>query len=439
MLRSSLVAASAVILCTAASAQQQIQAKKVLGPVRSAGTYHVATGTWTRGGSSSNISPDAIYRNDAPSGYFGTGWENCWSVDEAMLPGPGNPFNGLNGEYFIDGLAFTYCKQGAGTVDWYFGFYDGYTPCDDPSAPANCINEIPGFVVPGLPGSSFCWIVTLDLAGGSEVCLQADGGGCTAGYQGSGLGLDHGGIGFAWDTSDNGLTGPLLTGDPAYKPQGEGTCYLPGFTGCAADATGLGATDLFSISNHNGFPCAVGNGCYWFGGYIAAAACGGVEVSPFASFGFTLFADCTADCGAAGTVYCDETQNANNVADIAISTVVASSSSIDVSITGGPNNQFTYLLVGNGQNAVNNPPGSKGSLCVVGGNCLGRYDKDVQQIGVGSNPSGEAHTDIKNAISNPCNGNVNIVAGATWNFQYWHRQPMGLPTTFSSAVNVTFQ
>ncbi len=47
-------------------------------------------------------------------------------------------------------------------------------------------------------------------------------------------------------------------------------------------------------------------------------------------------------------------------------------------------------------------------------------------------------TDIKNAISNPCQGGVTIDPGATWNFQWWHRQPMGQPATFSAALETTF-
>ena len=72
---------------------------------------------------------------------------------------------------------------------------------------------------------------------------------------------------------------------------------------------------------------------------------------------------------------------------------------------------------------------------MVGGSCLGRYDKDVGQIGT----DGIFVTDVVNANSNPCQGAVVITVGSTWNFQYWHRQPMGQPATFSEAISVTFQ
>ena len=66
---------------------------------------------------------------------------------------------------------------------------------------------------------------------------------------------------------------------------------------------------------------------------------------------------------------------------------------------------------------------------------LGRYDKDVGQI----NFAGQFSIDVRNAVSNPCQGAVNLSPGSTWNFQYWHRQPMGQPATFSDAISVTFQ
>ena len=137
------------------------------------------------------------------------------------------------------------------------------------------------------------------------------------------------------------------------------------------------------------------------------------------------------DCG---TTYCGSDQNPNNSSLIAINTCESSASSISVSLNGGPPNQFIYLLVGDGSSTVSQPPGAKGDLCVVGGSCLGRYDKDVGQI----DNLGLFSTDIQNAASNPCQGAVNITAGSTWNFQYWHRQPMGAPATFSQAISVTF-
>ena len=96
--------------------------------------------------------------------------------------------------------------------------------------------------------------------------------------------------------------------------------------------------------------------------------------------------------------YCGTNQNPNNAAVIDIDTTDSSSASILVNLASAPANQFVYLLVGNGNATVSQPPGAKGDLCVVGGSCLGRYDKDVGQI----TSVGTFTTDIQNALSNPC-------------------------------------
>lgn len=141
------------------------------------------------------------------------------------------------------------------------------------------------------------------------------------------------------------------------------------------------------------------------------------------------------DVGGCGTVYCDSSQNPNNAASIGIDTCDSGSTGIVVSLANGPPGQFAYLLVGNGNDTVSQPPGAKGDLCVAGGSCLGSYGKDVGRI----DSAGTFSTDIQNAVSDPCAGGVNIDPGATWNFQYWHRQPMGQQATFSAALAVTFR
>ena len=138
--------------------------------------------------------------------------------------------------------------------------------------------------------------------------------------------------------------------------------------------------------------------------------------------------------------YCDPADgHPNNVATIDASGTSLSGPSITIDLAGGPANQFCYLLIGSSNGIVNQPPGAKGDLCIVGGNCLGRYAKDVGQI----SGAGTFSTDIGNSASGgpgygipTCGGN--ITRGQTWYFQYWHRQPMGTPSTFSQALCIRF-
>ena len=435
MLLNPLASASAVVLClaTTASAQQQVQKVRVLGPVKDAGIYHVVSGTWTRNsGSTANLGPDIIYRNDHPTGYFGTGWEGAQGVDEGILPGPGNPFLGPQDAYLINGLSFSYCARGnVGGIDWDLELYDSYFPCDDPDFPANCIHSVWTLSLPGLPtnpvvGVQSCWLITLDLTGGAEACMEADGGPCAPGYQGGGLGLDHFGFGQTWLNGGQ-LAGPILAGNPAWAPPGDGTCYQPNMT-CPAGATGLGFQDFFAI----GTPL---NGCFFFGGCLNNKGCGKPSNSVCASMDQVLFADCTQTCTPqpCDTISCDETLDPNNTADIDVDDCVASSDSqLIVSLSNAPADRFSYLLLSVNSGAVQNPPGALGTLCVSGQ--IARYAKDIFKTDMG----GAGSMDLMNAITGGGGGNVPVIGGnivgGTWNAQYWFRVSAGV-SGFSSLVN----
>ena len=140
------------------------------------------------------------------------------------------------------------------------------------------------------------------------------------------------------------------------------------------------------------------------------------------------------------TKYCNPASGSTNNTATIDATGCGLGGSLTVSMANAPASQFTYLLIGNGNSIVSQPPGAIGDLCVVGGSCLGRYAKDVGQITAG----GTFGTDISNSLSGGPNFGIpvcggNIQSGETWNFQYWHRQPMGAPSTFSEALTITFQ
>lgn len=143
-----------------------------------------------------------------------------------------------------------------------------------------------------------------------------------------------------------------------------------------------------------------------------------------------------SDCGLR---YCDETQNPNNAADIEISRCDLGPGTF-VGLRNGPPNEFAYLLVGDAAGTVSTPPGALGDLCVVGGSCLGRYAEDAGLI----DAQGSLDTELSDSASGgpgfgipTCGGT--FLPGETWYFQYWHRGAMGAPSSFSSAIAVTFE
>jgi len=116
-------------------------------------------------------------------------------------------------------------------------------------------------------------------------------------------------------------------------------------------------------------------------------------------------------------------------------------SSIDMMMMGGPMNQFTYLMIGSGNSIVDGALfGASGDLCLTGGT-IGRYNKDAGK----TNMMGMFMTDISNTATGgpnfgiPNSGGSGILAGQTWNFQYWFRNMGGMPSGFSEAVSITFK
>ena len=142
------------------------------------------------------------------------------------------------------------------------------------------------------------------------------------------------------------------------------------------------------------------------------------------------------------TVYCDPASGStNNLAGISIDACsLQNTTSNLVHLVSAPPNQFAYLLIGDGSSKVTDPPGALGDLCIVGGSCVGRYSKDA----FAADGSGNGEVNIAQSLSGgpgygipTCGGNIG--PGETWNFQFWHRQPMGQPSAFSQALSVTFQ
>ena len=102
-------------------------------------------------------------------------------------------------------------------------------------------------------------------------------------------------------------------------------------------------------------------------------------VQPLAQHSWVLYTDCAQTCSRGGaTVYCDESQNPSNAADVSVSGT-SLGAGVTVDLSSGPPGQFCYLLVSDDNGTVSQPPGAKGDLCLVPGP-IGRYVKDTAQI-----------------------------------------------------------
>jgi hypothetical protein len=306
MSRLSTVAAAIALLGALAFPQDILRSRlqPVTAPVRRAGVFNVATGTWTRNASFANVTgPDTIYNNTCNSGgYFGhqsTGekWQH-----RSRVPSPTGPYSpsvfyglprfdeapGCQTSYTINGFEVAYCssiaQMGGVGLTYRYEFANIYDVC----GAADMVPDY-SFTVTGLPvgtstGGQQCWVIDVDLSGTTPAfVLQADGNGV---YDGS----DH--FGFSLGPTSSGVsglssTGPIIAGDITWTGGAQTGLLTPctGTDGTIWDSpinlseagTGMSSNDFFRIAGITTDPG--GPGCYYFGG------------NPHADFYLKLFAN----------------------------------------------------------------------------------------------------------------------------------------------------
>ncbi|MCB9907694.1 MAG: hypothetical protein H6830_08260 [Planctomycetes bacterium] len=166
--------------------------------------------------------------------------------------------------------------------------------------------------------------------------------------------------------------------------------------------------------------------------YVAAAA----EVFNGTNWDMAAVKTTSPDPQTTGVQYC--IGNPNSTGDYGFITMHGAPTTTGAKLlrAGGlPLNQFAYFLAGQGGFGTLQPPGSSGLLCVTGGP-IGRYNLgvEIQYTGTTGNVS---LTVDPTALRGPT-GNVAAVAGATWNFQAWHRENGG-DSNFTDAISVLFE
>ena len=309
-----------LLVVPAAFAQQDASSRlrPITAPIRHAGVFHVATGTWTRGPSLANAAgPDVIYDNTCAPVYFAAMVTDERYEHRSRIPSTSGPTTGsihygtsqsghrfderpgCLDEYLVDGFQVGYCSSHAGPVDWRYGFASSHQPVG--GALCGTADIVPDYTitVTGLPGASSgsfaCWTVDVDLSGlpGGGMLLSADGDGVFAGP--STANQFGWSLGPASTVLPSDLTGPIIAGNLTWTG-GPGTVSgllapCTGTDGTIWDAppnpgepgTGMASNDYFRATGTSCGSPLCGPNCiscciYWGG-------------NPHADFHLRLFAE----------------------------------------------------------------------------------------------------------------------------------------------------
>jgi hypothetical protein len=426
---------------------QSLQPQPVVSEVKDGGTYHVSTGVWSRGPSTTALAgPEVIYDNTCTVGWyfdlpdlFGT------IMDSGRVPSTSSPtsvdsLTGLYDLYEINGFEIGYCAVAPGPTRIDIGFSDCYEACDGagnlapPIAVFRLLNS-PGGVAAGGQG---CWIVTMDLSNTSFSFNL--GGDCDGTYDGV-PSTD----GFGWTfsaplslTGDD--IGPLFAGDPnGYFASSGQPCgaYGAGTTFPLASqgpGSGIGIVDRAESDSFYS--------CFWFGGYTAQ--------NPHTSFYLKLMGDQGTSCSNSGSAYCfgdgtgtvcpcsnpgalgegcanstgsGATLSATGCADLFVDTLLFNISGVNGAKPG-------LLLRGDNQlSGGNGNPIGDGLICAGGASNRSQVQVSVGGMATFTDWNGAGFGSVANL-------------GSPTNFQYWYRDPQGSSCgtgfNFSNAWTVTY-
>ncbi len=302
----STIAAAALLLSGTvgiAQSNQKARLNPITAPLRHAGVYHVATGTWTRGATlPDGTGPATLYDNSCNVVYFTSmlsteRWQHrsrlpANDTDATPDPTTNSVFYGTsdsnhryderpgcNDHYTINGFEVGYCSSHVGTLTWTYEFAHSYTACGASDMIPNYTIAVTGMPGGTPSGAQNCWIVDIDVSNetGSNMVLTADGNGT---YEGPST-VDQFGWSFEVAPADAAeFTGPMIAGNFTWTG-GIGIQFpCTGTDGTIWDSTvvgggptpagetlgtGMSSNDFFRMA---GGPVsgASGPGCYSFGG-----------------------------------------------------------------------------------------------------------------------------------------------------------------------------
>ena len=265
-MRTLLIASGALGLATIAQSQSIAEAMPAPSAPVFAGTYKVATGEFipatapgTEGGGTP-CSLGRVYNNSSTLGFFLPSSGGNTIIDEGQIPSTSS--GGFADSYLISSFPVSYITN-VPTVDFQINFWENGLACGELATLGTPTAE---FTLTGLPGSTtgmnMAFQVDIDLTGGMEFTMLADG---------NGVGGDGDGDLFSWsykvlgqDPVAGDTTGFFIASDPANCATGAGLFEDTGI-GCdgLGSGSGIGTLDLFRIDIDGTDP----DGCFFFGGY----------------------------------------------------------------------------------------------------------------------------------------------------------------------------
>ena len=455
--------AGLLLLVSTATAQQSTSTPSpITTPVKDAGVYHMATGTWTRGAQAAALAgPEVIYDNTCEVGYYWGLADGDRMIDSGRLPSPSSPASptslpGLYDLYEVNGFTVGYCTFEPLVTSFDLSFIDCYTACDGggvfpmPAITFNVIN-VPGGTAGGGQG---CWVVTFDLDnGGTPFILYGD---CNETYNNT---ASTDSFGWAWKQSiptTGSDSGPIFAGDPQnHFPDSAGiACAGLGggtigggttFVGAGAGpGSGIGSTDQVEVVDGPTAP-----GCYWFGGYdtvtpqnpmsafyLQLQGKEGIEDPPPPPLGLCLGDGTGAACpcgnfGAAGAGCANSSGGGASMVGSGSASMALDTLSLTIV---GVNGAKPGLLI-RGDNAAGGGAGvaiGAGLICAVGGS-----QRSAVQVTDASGSTVYTTWDGVNGL-----GSVATIGVPTL-YQFWYRDPMGSPCAgtdfnFTGGVSVTY-
>lgn len=444
--------------------------RQIADGVRYAGTYHVASGTWTRpSGYGTDMGSDVVYSNTAFTPFFtdynGPTGDLAYGViyDTGGLPGTTNPgpFAGtvVADSYTISGFQIGYCDNDLGTdvAGWEISFYESFSFSDVcTSGTPNPPMPTQTYFLTGLP-SNGCWVVDIDVTG-MEAILGADGGAANPGFDGD-PDLDS----FAWShkyigsgTSDAGF---VVAGDPANtEPNWQpGSLPLDGthtYYGAASNCTdgmgtGLGTgylTEDLAFMDALGATLPIATGCYNLFGYQQPNGCGQAPTNAYMSWHMEMYsATIGGDPIISGPPICNALSNSTGTpATLRVTgDPDPALNEATLEVEGLPMNQFGIFAAGRALPATPLALGN-GLLCIDpnAGGGLGRFDGPNQIKNSGATGTVSLSTaagEWNLSAIETANGTYAAMAGITSYFQFWYRDNVGAGYNFSDAVGVTWQ